>query len=135
MKYRFKVERLVRDNSIERCKKNNIDVNFSVVEDDLIFYSHLLRKLVEEVNEVVMAKDREELIYEIGDVLLVLKEISKFKDIPFEDVQEKQKEVFFARGGFSKRYLCHYLDIPENYENIKKYFDEKEKYPILCEVE
>jgi predicted house-cleaning noncanonical NTP pyrophosphatase (MazG superfamily) len=135
MKYRFKVGRLIRDNSIDRCKANNIDVSFSIVEDDLLFYSNLLRKLVEEVNEVVMAKTKEELIYELSDVLLVLKEISRLKKISFDDVEKKQKEVFCDRGGFDKRYLCHHLDIPENYENIKKYFDENEKYPLLCEIE
>lgn len=67
------------------------------------FIIELLKKLVEESQEIVNSKNKEELTREIGDTLDIIEEIKKVYKISNADIKRAQRESFKIKGGFKKR--------------------------------
>ncbi|MDD2807591.1 MAG: nucleoside triphosphate pyrophosphohydrolase [Patescibacteria group bacterium] len=63
----------------------------------------LLNKLSEEAREVVAAKSKIELTFEVGDVLDVLDEIIKLKKLKPADIKKARQINLARKGGFKKR--------------------------------
>ena len=67
------------------------------------FKVEIVRKIVEEAQEVAAALTRSEIISEMGDVLGVLQAICDAHDIGWHEVVDAAIEKENRRGGFSKR--------------------------------
>lgn len=99
--------KLVRDNIPEIMAKQGKSVSFCALQGDKLKQA-LKDKLVEEVNELINAETREDIIEEMADVIDVLCAIKAFHNIEDEEGykrEEKNKE----KGGFAKGYFLEYV--------------------------
>lgn len=96
-------KKLVRDNIPEIIKKENKIPKTRILSNDEYKYE-LLKKLVEESNEALGAKeDKKDLIKELGDLLEVIDSAIKAFDLNKEEIltlKDKRKQ---ERGGFDKQ--------------------------------
>ena len=94
--------KLVRDKIPEIIKSNN-EIPTTRVLDDKEYKEELLRKLLEECNEVINASTKEETLEEIADTLEVLDSLIKLNNSNLEEVRKIQDTKRTKRGGFEKR--------------------------------
>ena len=101
MKY-FQCKKLVRDKIPEIIKQDNHEPVISIL-DDKKYKKELLKKMVEEANEVKNADDKKELIKEIGDVYEVIGTIIKVYKLNIKQIERIKKDRKKTRGGFDKK--------------------------------
>ena len=94
--------KLVRDRIPEIIEKDG-EVPFTKILSDEEYKEELKKKLREEAEELILAKDNDELIKEIGDVLEVLEYIEKSFGLDKEKILKIKKERKQNRGGFEKK--------------------------------
>lgn len=96
-------KKLVRDNIPEIIQKENKIPKIRILSNDEYKYE-LLKKLVEESNEVLGVKEnKKDLIKELGDLLEVIDSTIKAFDLNKEEIlglKDKRKQ---ERGGFDKQ--------------------------------
>ena len=100
--------KLVRD-KIPSLISNNGEKAFIKILNDDEYKSELLKKLLEECNEVLAAKD-EEKILELADMLEVMRTMAVLYGYSVAEVinvAEKKKE---ERGGFMEKIFLEYVD-------------------------
>ncbi len=96
-KYRL-YEKLVRDKIPEMIIENGEEGEYySYPIDD--FENQLILKLQEETGDYLQTKKPEEL----ADILEVLMELAKIRDLPFSEIETIRQQKLKERGGFSKR--------------------------------
>ena len=90
--------KLVRDKIPELIVANEQTPEFIIfpMED---FENELILKLQEESGEYLESKNPEEL----ADILEVLIELAKIRDLPFSEIESIRQRKLKERGGFSKR--------------------------------
>jgi predicted house-cleaning noncanonical NTP pyrophosphatase (MazG superfamily) len=95
--------KLVRDKIPEIIRKDN-GIPKTRILDDIEYKEELLKKLSEEVSELIGAKDnKQELKKEIGDVLEVLEYVIKDFGLEKDEVIRLQQERKEKRGGFEQK--------------------------------
>lgn len=94
--------KFVRDN-IPNIIEGNNEVPVTRILDDKEYKKELLKKLLEEANEVNSAKTKNELLEELADVLEVLKALSELEGKSIEEIMEIANQKRLKRGGFKKR--------------------------------
>lgn len=95
--------KLVRDNLPEIIKAEKCLPKFRIL-DGQEFSTELFKKLMEEANELILAKDdRKELIEEIGDVYEVIDAIMEYYKIDQAAVMKLKNQRRKTRGAFKKR--------------------------------
>jgi predicted house-cleaning noncanonical NTP pyrophosphatase (MazG superfamily) len=90
-----------------------------VIEDDEEYEQELLKKLVEEANELRSAKSKDEVLKELADVLEIIDAIKTVKGLFDAEVTEVKAERLQKRGGFFKRLFMHWSE-DDGYEAKKK---------------
>lgn len=95
--------KLVRDKVPQIIRENKqIPITKKLGKED--FVNELLRKLEEEIQEVIGARnDKEELLAEIGDVYEVLDAIMDLYKLDKNLILELQEKKRKERGGFEER--------------------------------
>ena len=99
-KMKKEINKLVRDQIPEIIGKDNKVYDFYTLNYDDFLYQ-LKCKLVEEENEVLCAKDHENLVEELADLLEVVECLLETTDISLSLVKQKQalkKEEVFLKG-------------------------------------
>ena len=95
-------DKLVRDRIPEVIESNgDIPIIRTLGKEE--YRRELMWKLQEEVNEVLSANSKEQLIEELADVLEVLKSIAKLENKSMADVIEVAQQKKLVKGGFEKR--------------------------------
>lgn len=94
--------KLVRDKIPEIIKSNN-EIPTTRILDYKEYKEELLRKLLEECNEVINASTKEETLEEIADTLEVLDSLIKLNNSSINEVRKIQDTKRTKRGGFEKR--------------------------------
>jgi len=95
--------KLVRDNIPEIIQKENKIPKTRILSNDEYKYE-LLKKLVEESNEVLEAReDKKDLIKELGDLLEVIDSTIKAFDLKKEEILALKDKRRQERGGFDKQ--------------------------------
>lgn len=95
--------KLVRDKITEIIEKNGESCKFRILTGEE-FKKELLKKIVEEANEVLGTNgDKKELIKEIGDVLEVIDCLIKAYDLDKNEIEKIKQERKSSRGGFDKK--------------------------------
>jgi len=95
--------KLVRDKIPEIIKADGREPKTRIL-DEAEYQTELFKKLLEEVNEVVEAKDdNKELMKEIGDVLEVLNAITKTFSLDSNEILKLKSECQQSRGAFDKK--------------------------------
>lgn len=93
-------KKLIRDNMPEIMEREGKKLITRVLTDDKEFIDALLRKMIEEIQEMRQGDDPKEKIsylYEILEALIGVHGLSK------EEIFETQKKRHEERGGFAKR--------------------------------
>ena len=94
--------KLVRDKIPEIIKEDNHEPVVSIL-DCKKYKKELMKKLVEEANEVKNANNKEELVKEIGDVYEVIDAIVKVYKLDIKEIKKIKKDRKKIRGGFDKK--------------------------------
>ncbi len=96
-------KKLVRD-LIPKIIKNDKEAPVTKILSKREYKLELLKKLIEESEEVVEAKNsKKDLTKEVGDVMEVLEAIEKAYDLDRKEILKIKKERKKKRGGFEKR--------------------------------
>jgi predicted house-cleaning noncanonical NTP pyrophosphatase (MazG superfamily) len=91
-------KKLVRDNIPDMIMANEQTPDFYIFpEED--FENELILKLQEESGEYLESKNPEEL----ADILEVLLELAKIRNLPLSEIEALRQKKLAERGGFSKR--------------------------------
>lgn len=94
--------KLVRDN-IPNIIEHNGEIPVTRVLSDEEYRKELFKKLLEECNELISAKTRDDIIEEASDVFEVLKAISESEDRNIDAVIDIANQKRSKRGGFDER--------------------------------
>ena len=94
--------KLIRDKIPEKIKSKGSTLKV-IPLNEIDFEKELLKKVGEEASALPIAKTKKELISELADVLDVIDEIKKFKNITQEEIIAVQKINFEKKGGFDQR--------------------------------
>jgi predicted house-cleaning noncanonical NTP pyrophosphatase (MazG superfamily) len=92
-------EKLVRDKIAEFVMKERGEVLNTRIAGPEAYLQLLKNKLVEEAQEALEAKNRDELAEELGDLLEVIKALAEKEDI-VDLLFSKREAKFLERGGF-----------------------------------
>lgn len=98
MKHKRIYKKLVRDKIPEMIVANSQTPDFYFFPE-LDFENELILKLQEESGEYLETKDPEEL----ADILEVLMELVKIRNLTLADIESIRQKKLAERGGFSKR--------------------------------
>lgn len=90
--------KLVRDNIPDIILKDN-ELPVTRVLNDEEFIKELNKKLQEEVNEYLEGENIEEMV----DILEVIRAILEYKNVSYEDIEEKRKKKANKRGSFKEK--------------------------------
>lgn len=130
VKTRFGGNKLVRDETLVRCEKNNIDVEFRILTGNEYLYE-LKKKLIEESEEVLLAKNDAELTDELADLIEVIDVLIEKAGVSRSDIERIRAEKNEERGSFKKGIFVEHFDVPHD-SNWHDYCSESpDKYPIL----
>lgn len=129
-RHRFKAEKLVRNKTNERLAAENVFMKYHIADAEE--YKKLLGlKLIEEATEVAVAKNTDEIIDELADVLEVVHSMIAAHNLSFATVEASRQEKLKTRGNFDDRVCSEYVDINESHRLYKQYKSEPDKYPEI----
>jgi|GEM_PF-676918 len=114
MTLRFLCEKLVRDKTVDRYIEQGGSLETRILENDVEFERELKKKLLEETNEVITAKNRDELVAELADLQEVMRALATLHSISADEIESCRLEKFTSRGGFSKRIYSSVGVIPDH---------------------
>jgi len=111
-KYKYlEFEKLVRDNNPNTIIASGGEIKFEILSTEKKIQL-LKEKLVEESNEVLVAKTKNEITDEIGDVIDVLLELKRSMKIRNLNIWKARRAKAKQRGKFKKGVYCHYVKFP-----------------------
>ncbi len=128
---KFIQNKLWRDKAPDMMEKNHGSIIHWHWLNDNEFNEELKLKLLEEVNEVRLAKSKEELIGELADVFEVLDNLCKLNNISKNEVIAEQEIKATKRGGFAERKYVTIAEHPENSFGEKYCLADPIKYPEI----
>ena len=95
--------KLVRDKILEIISAEGTNYKSRILDDEE-YKKELLKKLVEEADEVFQTNgDRRELVKELGDVREVIESIIKTFELDQAEIQKVKQERKDSRGGFDQK--------------------------------
>ena len=94
--------KLVRDNIPEIIKSNKGEPYTRILNEEE-YKKELEKKLLEECNEVINAKDSKDRVEELADVMEILFSLARLEDKSLYEIQEVMIDKRNKRGGFEKR--------------------------------
>lgn len=128
---RFKIEKLVRDNSGRVIEQRGDTVFERILTQDNEYLALLKEKLREESTEIINAQNKSELIEEIADVLEVMYAFASLYEFTMEDVEKKRIEKQATYGGFKGRVYAQWVEAHEGGQTYQKMMANPEKYPEI----
>lgn len=103
---RYTYNKLVRDNIPEEINSINGRKATWRIMNDQEYVKELNKKLLEEANEFI----EENAIEELADLIEVIENIMKVKNINWEKVKEAKEEKKNKKGGFQNKIYLEYVD-------------------------
>lgn len=105
--------KLVRDN-IPNIIKNNGETPITRVLSDIEYKSELEKKLYEEYNEVLNAKESNDRIEELADMLEIISSLAELENSSLTEVIEVSKRKRDKRGGFKDKIFLEKVIVEKN---------------------
>jgi len=131
-KYKFKFDKLVRDNISNILQNSQISVvERTLFGEDLII--SLKNKLIEESSELKSAFGKDLVIEELADVLEVFNSLLKSLNITLDQVEQCRREKLLKNGGFESQNYIDYIEIEESNPILEKYISNPAKYCLIEE--
>ena len=126
----FLQNKLWRDQAVQMLEAEGSVIHWNKLSD--ADYDRELRlKLLEEAKEVDAARTREELRFEIADVLEVLECLCSVNGLSMEDVYVVKEKKNIERGSFHGRKFVTIAEHPEGSFGERYCLKDPEKYPEL----
>lgn len=94
--------KLIRDKIVDIIEKDGKKAVVSILDDEQ-YKKELLKKLLEEANEVASSSEPNEMLEELADVLEVIRYLAKTSGKKLEDVIGIADEKKAKRGGFDDK--------------------------------
>lgn len=94
--------KLVRDKIPRKIKLNGGTPKYRILSVEE-FREAIKAKLLEEVNELLKATTKDEMIEELADIMEVLEWVRKSEEITEYDVAKMQHNKYLKNGGFFER--------------------------------
>jgi len=129
-KYRFKVDKLIRDKTPAILGKIDISLFERILEQDE-YRARLKDKLLEEASEVFEAKTIVDIQEELADVLEVIHALSLAHGLSYEQVEEARVQKKQARGGFADRIYSPFFEMDTDNEDVAYYLSQPDRYPEI----
>lgn len=127
---KFKQNKLWRDKTIENLEKQGSKIHWHILELEQ-FQQELKKKLLEEANEIVAAKNNDELISEIADVLEVIDEIAKSHGFTEKQILLAKESKRNERGRFTTRQYVTFAEHPIGSDSERYCLASPDKYPEI----
>jgi predicted house-cleaning noncanonical NTP pyrophosphatase (MazG superfamily) len=128
----FKQNKLWRDKMIAKGESQGSVLHWRRL-DDAEYDKQLRLKLLEEAEEVRVAKNREELIAELGDIYEVVDSLCALHNLNKAEIIEIQEKKRAERGGFTDRKFVDKVEHPEGSFLANYCLAESEKHPEIIE--
>ncbi len=113
MWHKYAFNKLVRSFILDKEEgQNKTIISYKILSEEE-YRAELINKFHEEALEVVTARDKNELIAEIGDCYEVIDEILKTNGISKDEVLKAQSEKRERKGGFGKRIFINSMQYDE----------------------
>ena len=129
MKFRkFKQNKLWRDEVVDEREREGSKIHWTTLNDEQ-FADELMSKLIEEVQEVLNAQTKENLIEELADVLEVMTSMASLYGSSLDEIIDQKNKKLQKKGGFHFR---KYVTLAEHLPGSpgEKYcLADPEKYP------
>lgn len=126
----FLCNKLARDKTKERLQAQDVSISYKMVSGNDLRLA-LKNKLVEECAEVVDAKDRQELIAELADVLEVVDGLCKAYGIAIAEVEQVKVQKYNQRGGFEQGLFIDTIMMQEDNPNASHFRLTPDRYPEI----
>ncbi len=103
---RTRYNKLVRDRIPEIIREDGgTPVTSTLSRTDVA--NHLRLKLLEEVHELFLSKDRDGFLRETADVVEVLSALASEYDVTWEEIEDRRHELVTQKGGFGEGVFLH----------------------------
>ncbi len=130
---KFFYGKIVRDKTAERLLPRGAEIKQCKLSKESIL-AKLKDKLLEEVFEFCHeAKDLDDQVKELADILEVVRGICSQLDLTFEDVEWVRQTRHAERGGFDKAAFFEWVIHREDDPLFKTCLERPEKYPVILE--
>ena len=110
---KFTCNKLSRDKTVERMQKSNVKIDYKTIEGQELLDA-LNKKIIEEAQEVVEAKNKDELTFEIADLLEVIDVLCAANNIDMQTILKAKQEKLEQRGSFSKGIFTESIEMEED---------------------
>ncbi len=125
--YKFKYDKLVRDNIPELIEKNGAKVNQKILNEKN-YLIELKKKLIEEVAEMVDAKKKEDILNELSDVQEIVDNLLMALGCNAKDLKKIQIQKNKKNGSFKKRIYINYIKADDDFTWLNYHL---KNYPLI----
>jgi len=129
-KYRFKVDKLIRDKMPEIMRSYGIAL-YERVMGESEYKERLRDKILEEAKEVCAAKNQPEIKEELADLLEVIHALALSEGLSYEEVEEERLKKRHEKGSFLGRIHSAFSEMDADHQYISYYLSEPERYPEI----
>lgn len=127
---KFVCNKLSRDKTLENMHSEGISTTHSMLSGQRL-YDELNKKLLEETNEVIDARERSDIISELADVLEVIDGICAAHKITRDEIDVVKNAIAQKRGGFKTGLFVEVIAMDEGNPRVAHFRKSPEKYPEL----
>ncbi len=137
----FKFDKIIRDKSYDDMVKNGAKVSIYKIKNQAHLAECFKKKLLEEIDEVIEADSKDNLVEELADCFEVLRGFASALNISCNDIETVRKQKYQKKGGFEKAIMVESVTVSANYTPLDfyKYFtsyceNKPEKYPQIAKT-
>lgn len=127
---RFATNILIRNNRLSMMQNNGLKVDYEILNDE-DYLLELKKKLIEEAQEVFDSKNVSELKSELIDVMEVVDHLIDLHSFSRSELNALKKEKQLKVGKFDKKIKTHYIEMPDDHEELDYYLSKPHKYPQI----
>ncbi len=128
---KYQWEKLVRDKIVNKVKDEGHTIEYKQLSDKELS-SALYDKISEELEEVKVAKDKQELTEELADLQQIINDICKINQISQDNLEEIRLKKESKKGGFTQGFYVKSVNISDISDPWVEYFESQpDKYPKI----
>jgi len=127
----FKLEKLVRDKTLERAVRKGATPHSTKLVDDQAFDQALRIKILEEAQEVASSTGQDALCSEIADLLEAISTLAALHKISDQEIAAIRAQKNHERGGFGERVYATYYEVANPSEMLGYLLANPNKYPEI----
>lgn len=132
-KYRYKVDKLIRDKMPDIMCAHNIVLSARIMEKNE-YIIRLKDKLLEEAKEALKTETLEDLKKELADTLEVIHALTDVYDLSFQEIEQIRLKKQSEKGAFEKRIYNAYVEMHADNRAIDYYKKRPNDYPDISDA-